>query len=181
MNSTAIGLIETLGLVGAIEALDACLKAANVELIKKENTTGGLVTIMIRGDVAAVQAAIDAGSAAASRVGTVISAHVIPRLSEEVFRILDEVAIIEAPLKVQKEMIKQMIQEQVVNEVSPKEVIETESYVGYKGDDLNQHKVTELRHIARELNITTIDRQKIKYANKTELIEGILNHLKGGE
>ena len=75
----ALGLIETKGLVGAIEAADAGLKAANVELLGSERADAGLVTVMFGGDVAAVRAACDAGAAAAERVGQLIGVHVIPR------------------------------------------------------------------------------------------------------
>jgi ethanolamine utilization protein EutM len=75
----ALGLIETRGLVGAIEAADAMVKAANVELIGSEKIGSGLVTVMVRGDVGAVKAATDAGAQAARRVGEVVSVHVIPR------------------------------------------------------------------------------------------------------
>ena len=75
----ALGMVETKGLVGAIEAADAMVKAANVQLVGKEQVGGGLVTVMVRGDVGAVKAATDAGAAAAKRVGEVVSIHVIPR------------------------------------------------------------------------------------------------------
>ncbi|MDO8298741.1 ethanolamine utilization microcompartment protein EutM [Lacisediminimonas sp.] len=75
----ALGLVETRGLVGSIEAADAMVKAANVVLIGKEQIGGGYVTIMVRGDVGAVKAATDAGAAAAQRVGELVSVHVIPR------------------------------------------------------------------------------------------------------
>jgi ethanolamine utilization protein EutM len=75
----AIGMIETRGLVPAIEAADAMVKAANVELIAKEQSGGGLVAVIVRGDVGAVQAATDAGGLAANRVGEVTAIHVIPR------------------------------------------------------------------------------------------------------
>ncbi len=79
----ALGLIETRGLVGAIEAADAMVKAANVTLIGSEKIGSGLVTVMVRGDVGAVKAATDAGAAAARRVGEVVSVHVIPRPHSE--------------------------------------------------------------------------------------------------
>lgn len=85
----ALGMIETKGLVAAIEAADAMVKAANVSLQCKEHVGGGLVTVMVRGDVGAVKAATDAGAAAAERVGTLISVHVIPRPHGEVEEILD--------------------------------------------------------------------------------------------
>jgi ethanolamine utilization protein EutM len=84
----ALGLIETKGLVGAIEAADAMVKAANVRLIGREQVGGGLVTVMVRGDVGAVKAATDAGAAAAGKVGEVVSVHVIPRPHEDVEGIL---------------------------------------------------------------------------------------------
>lgn len=79
MTQDALGMIETRGLVGSIEAADAMVKAANVSLVGQRLIGGGLVTVMVRGDVGAVKAAVDAGSAAAARVGDVLSTHVIPR------------------------------------------------------------------------------------------------------
>ena len=87
----ALGMIETRGLVASIEAADAMVKAANVTLQCKEHVGGGLVTIMVRGDVGAVKAATDAGAAAAERVGTLISVHVIPRPHEELEEILGHI------------------------------------------------------------------------------------------
>ena len=84
----ALGMIETKGLVGSIEAADAMVKAANVTLMGKENIGGGLVTVLVRGDVGAVKAATDAGAAAAQRVGELLSVHVIPRPHTEVESIL---------------------------------------------------------------------------------------------
>ncbi|MFL0365149.1 BMC domain-containing protein [Bacillus sp. PK3_68] len=77
--SNALGMIETKGLVGAIEAADAMTKAANVTLIGYEKIGSGLITVMVRGDVGAVKAAVDAGAAASEKVGEVVSVHVIPR------------------------------------------------------------------------------------------------------
>lgn len=88
MNSEALGMIETKGLVSSIEAADAMVKAANVTLIGKEFVGGGLVTVLVRGDVGAVKAATDAGAAAAQQVGELISVHVIPRPHSEVETIL---------------------------------------------------------------------------------------------
>ena len=87
-NTNALGMVETRGLVGAIEAADAMVKAANVQLVGKEQVGGGLVTVMVRGDVGAVKAATDAGAAAAEKVGELISVHVIPRPHAEVDHIL---------------------------------------------------------------------------------------------
>ncbi len=86
----ALGMVETKGLVGAIEAADAMVKAANVKLIGSEYIGGGFVTVMVRGDVGAVKAATDAGAAAAKRVGELVSVHVIPRPHGDVETILPQ-------------------------------------------------------------------------------------------
>ena len=88
MQKEALGMIETKGLVGAIEAADAMVKSANVTLIGYEKIGSGLVTVMVRGDVGAVKAATDAGAAAAEKVGELISVHVIARPHSEVDAIL---------------------------------------------------------------------------------------------
>ncbi len=87
----ALGMIETRGLVASIEAADAMVKAANVTLIGKVHVGGGLVTVMVRGDVGAVKAATDAGATAASNVGELVSVHVIPRPHNEVEPILPHI------------------------------------------------------------------------------------------
>lgn len=88
MSQEALGMIETKGLVGAIEAADAMVKAANVTLVGRELVGAGIVTVMVRGDVGAVKAATEAGAEAAQRVGTLLSVHVIPRPNGEVDGIL---------------------------------------------------------------------------------------------
>lgn len=88
MKYDALGMIETKGLVASIEAADAMVKAANVTLIGKEKVGGGLITVLVRGDVGAVKAATDAGAAAAQRIGELVSVHVIPRPHGEVETIL---------------------------------------------------------------------------------------------
>lgn len=89
-SSQALGMIETRGLVASIEAADAMVKAANVTLIGKVHVGGGLVSVMVRGDTGAVKAAVDAGGAAAGRVGELVSVHVIPRPHNEVEYILPQ-------------------------------------------------------------------------------------------
>ena len=88
MASEALGMVETRGLIGSVEAADAMVKAANVVLVGKEYIGQGYVTVLVRGDVGAVKAATDAGAAAARRVGELVSVHVIPRPHAEVERIL---------------------------------------------------------------------------------------------
>ena len=91
MELKALGMIETRGLVASIEAADAMLKAANVVMVGTEKIGSGLVSIMVRGDVAAVKAAVEAGSATAAKLGEVVAVHVIPRPHAEVEKILPEV------------------------------------------------------------------------------------------
>ncbi|MBK6798676.1 MAG: BMC domain-containing protein [Acidobacteria bacterium] len=90
MNMEALGMVETKGFVGAVEAADAMVKAANVQLVGKEYIGAGYVTVFVRGDVGAVKAATDAGAAAARRVGELVSVHVIPRPHIEVERIVPQ-------------------------------------------------------------------------------------------
>ena len=91
MVQQALGMVETRGLVAAIEAADAMLKAANVELVGTEKIGSGLVSVMVRGDVGAVKSAVESGSAAASRLGEVIATHVIPRPHADVEKILPKI------------------------------------------------------------------------------------------
>ena len=90
-EGTALGMVETKGLVGAIEAADSMVKAASVHLVGKVHVGGGIVTVLVRGDVGAVKAATDAGAAAAERVGELLSVHVIPRPHNELESILPKV------------------------------------------------------------------------------------------
>ena len=92
MVSEALGMVETKGLVGAIEAADAMVKAANVSLVGYEKIGSGLVTVMVRGDVGATKAAVEAGSAAAAVVGTVVSTHVIPRPHNDTEKIIPTIS-----------------------------------------------------------------------------------------
>ena len=89
----ALGLIETVGLVAAIQAADAMTKAANVTLVTRQQPGGGLISIVVQGDVGAVKAAVDAGAAAASQIGKVVSAHVIPRPHDELANFLERAPV----------------------------------------------------------------------------------------
>ena len=88
MSQDALGLIETKGLIGSIEAADAMVKAANVTLVGRESIGGGYVTVVITGDVGAVKAAIDAGATAAKKIGELVSVHLIPRPHDDVQKLL---------------------------------------------------------------------------------------------
>jgi len=89
MVGQALGLIETLGLVAATQAADAMVKAANVTIVTRQQPGGGLIAILVQGDVGAVKAAVDAGAAAARQIGKVVSAHVIPRPHDELADFLE--------------------------------------------------------------------------------------------
>ena len=91
MEKQALGMVETKGLIGSIEAADAMVKAANVTLEGTEKIGSGLVTVMVRGDVGAVKAAVESGSAAASRLGELVATHVIPRPHTDVEKILPSI------------------------------------------------------------------------------------------
>ena len=90
MEKQALGMVETRGFVGAVEAADAMVKAANVTLLGKETVGAGLVTVLVRGDVGAVKAAVDAGGSAAKRVGELVSVHVIARPHDDVEGIIPQ-------------------------------------------------------------------------------------------
>lgn len=199
----ALGMIETRGLVAAIEAADAMVKAANVTLTAKEQIGGGLVTVMVRGDVGAVKAATDAGAAAAERVGELVSVHVIARPHSELEEILIPSDSVSSPQNSSESQLSEQEHtgnEQVsVNEspeetsniveakVAEKSLLEIEqSAEGETGvedvpisleklsiEDLSNMKVTSLRSVARQLSLNNMTRKEIRFANKDNLIKAI--------
>lgn len=159
MKSQALGMIETYGYIGAIEAADVCVKAASVELMGCEFIRGGLVTIHIRGDVASVKAAIDAAETAVVKIGELISTHVIPRPSSDVEKILPNLDP-DPDLDPENEKTEE--------QVPPSKTRE----------ELENIKTVELRTLARELDDEyeepfPIDRGEIRSSRKKELIEAI--------
>lgn len=120
----ALGLIETKGLIGAIEAADAMTKAADVKLISKEYVTGALVIIKVMGETAAVKASVDAGSAAAQRIGELVSAHVIPRPDDQIDLLLFENEISETDDRktVKKTVITESSVPELKEEIKPEKV-----------------------------------------------------------
>jgi len=150
MNS-ALGLIETKGLVGAIEAADAMVKAANVKIIDKEKVTGGLIIIKVMGETAAVKASVDAGSVAAQRVGELVSAHVIPRPD-------DQLDVLLFDKKVENKEINE------VKKVAPKKVItpvKTESVIKPKVRE-KISKIKVKKEVSKNEKIKSSVTQKIK-------------------
>ncbi|GBD87776.1 ethanolamine utilization protein EutM precursor [bacterium BMS3Abin03] len=118
----ALGLIETRGLVASIEAADAMLKASKVHLIGKERAKAGLITIMVTGDVAAVKASVDAGAAAAQRVGELVSVHIIPRPDDQLSGILPNEEEKKEPVKKPSRKTKTQPEERII-EAEPEEEI----------------------------------------------------------
>ncbi len=179
----ALGLIETKGLIGAIEAADAMLKAANVKLVSKEKITAALVTVKIIGETAAVKSAVDAGAAAAQRVGQLVSAHVIPRPDDQIESLIyfpsitteiqpEENVKKEKPVKekiVVKEVEEEKIEEESLFDESEKEETETvpikrrgrprlektESQVSSRLDSLRKEALKEIRKVEVEKPLTS--------------------------
>ncbi len=163
MSEKALGLIETRGLIPAIEAADISLKTANVTVDGLVNVGAGLVAITMRGDVSSVQAAVEAGADAARRQGTVISTTVIARTAEGLDRVIDSKFVHGGNCK------KKMEREPG----SPIEAIEQS--VPAK-EQLDQMSVMQLRSLAREFDDFPMSREKIRSARKRDLIENILKY-----
>ncbi|MBK7868026.1 MAG: BMC domain-containing protein [Ignavibacteriales bacterium] len=187
----ALGLVETRGLVGAIEAADAMCKAANVKLIGWEKTNPALITVQIIGETGAVKTAVEAGAAAASRVGELVSTHVIPRPDLQLDKILSitseeedktsptqeiekkpvEITFGPEPV-VQKALDLEVIPLTLKPEVTPvtpvKKVAKTRSVIDPQLMDM---KVTDLRTLARATQDFPIKGRDISKANKVELLK----------
>lgn len=187
----ALGMIETRGLVASIEAADAMVKAASVTLISKTHVGGGLVTVMVEGDVGAVKAATDAGAAAAERVGELISVHVIPRPAADVAHILDRRPE-PKPEPEPEPPAPEPEPEPEVPETEPEEAAHTEEMKEEQPEEVNAEKmdlseltpealgkmtVAKLRIVARELGTTGMSRRDIRFAKKEDLIERITKAL----
>ena len=169
----ALGMIEVYGYLTAVEALDSALKAANVSRLGVEKVRGGLVTVLVEGDVGAVKAALDASAAAAERVGTVISVHVIPRPADDVTRMLkggkepeeptppepEKPSEPEAPAEPEPEAAKAEEGEKAPQDVTVEE--------------MQTMGVDALRRLARALEIKNMTRAEIRFAKKQELIQKI--------
>ena len=194
----ALGMIETRGLVAAIEAADAMVKAANVTLTNKEHVGGGLVTVMVRGDVGAVKAATDAGAAAAERVGELVSVHVIARPHGELEEILgpeapaaqpdhpgspeqpvQETAKEEPDPAAEPEQEEPAPQEpEAVEEAPTEEALEAApAPEDYSPETLANMTVVKLRSVARTLNVDNMTRKEIRFANKEDLVRSITEFL----
>jgi microcompartment protein CcmL/EutN len=196
MIDYALGLVETKGLVAAIEAADTMVKTANVKLIGKEITKAALVTIKITGDTAAVRSAVEAGAAAAQRVGELVSKHVIPRPGEG----LEALIFAEAVQESTTPSVEPAAEESSAPSRSestaepepeveePEEEVQEESYSMPEGlspeledyfKKLDALTVHELRRFARSVEGLSIYGRQISRANKKELIEKLMRAKKG--
>lgn len=191
----ALGMIETYGYLAAVEALDSALKAANVSLVNVEKVKGGLVTVLVEGDVGAVKAAMDASAAAAERVGNVVSVHVIPRPAQDVWSMLakrpDSPCPPPAgpapeetpdPKKPQTKASAGMTESQEELEPQAKEAggndgadaePQPEEQEIPSAEQLGKMTVVQLRTLARKLKIANMTPQEIRFAKKQELIHAI--------
>ena len=183
----ALGMIEVYGYLTAVEALDSALKAANVSRLGVEKVRGGLVTVLVEGDVGAVKAAMDASAAAAERVGTVISVHVIPRPADDVTRMLKGGNAPEEPTPPEPE---QPSEPEVPSEPETPAKPEPEAPAEPKSEPVKAEEpekalqdvtveemqtmgVDALRRLARALEIKNMTRAEIRFAKKQELIQKI--------
>lgn len=188
----ALGMIEVYGYLSAVEALDSALKAANVALHSITKVQGGLVTVMVVGDVGAVKAAMDASFAAAGRVGNVVSVHVIPRPAKGVFYMtnvkLEKQLSYEAEYSEKINVLKEAEEPQEAEEAEKLEDIQDirkikqEAFKSvFSKEELEQRTVEELRQIARSLHLESITKNEIKFAKKGLLIEAICKFNEGGD
>jgi len=177
---SALGMIETKGLVGAIEAADAMVKAANVVLVGKEHVGGGLVTVMVRGDVGAVKAATDAGAAAAARVGELISVHVIARPHEELEPILSgsDKTSVSGKTTEPEIIVKPAAKESVKTAALSKESGAKKKPIGVIAD-IESMSVVQLRKFARSIKGFPIEGREISKANRATLLGLIKKHYTG--
>ena len=175
----ALGMIEVYGYLTAVEALDSALKAANVSRLGVEKVRGGLVTVLVEGDVGAVKAAMDASAAAAERVGTVISVHVIPRPADDVTRMLKGGKEPEEPTPPEPEKLSEP---EISSEPDTLSEPESEAVKAEEGEKAPQDVTVEemqtmgvdaLRRLARALEIKNMTRAEIRFAKKQELIQKI--------
>ena len=185
----ALGMIEVKGRLGAVEALDASLKAANVSLVNMIKVGGGLTSVFVEGDVGAVKASVDAGAAAAERVSELISIHVIPRPDRSVREMLEREPV-EAVIEEEEEdltepeepaepapvvtMAEETAREEAVTEETViEETAEEEAVAEADEENLENHTVGDLRRIARATEGIKLSKQEIKFAKKDELIKAI--------
>lgn len=182
MTNKALGLIEVRGMLGAILAADAALKAANVKLLGNYSIRGGLTTVELLGDVAAVYSAVEAGVDSVKDMNLLISSHVIPRLDDQVERLLmkeyeDKNIDSEIDSEEEKEEENQSKEESTKEEskkIPEEDSTDEDSLELPEETELEEMKVVDLRSLAYKWNIDTLTKKEIKFANKTQLIHAFL-------
>lgn len=186
MKNKALGLIETYGYIGAIEAADTAVKAAYVELSAVEKVKGGLVTVQLLGDVGAVKAAVDAGVQKCKALGVYVSSHVIARPDSELYKIVPKLNSEEA------DKPKEIIAFEDENAKEDEKIEKADKIEKHEKADkletsepefkLPKHfytmKVVLLRNYVRKLDNFPIPNKKIKFANKQQLIDGLIEYYK---
>jgi len=207
MRKNAIGLIETQGLVAAVEALDTCLKAAQVDFAARWYPSGGLVCIIVSGDVGAVKAAVHAGKVAAEKIGEVVGVHVIPRPTDNTWDIVlpvkkyeqvcDNVKITQAKLEDEEnddleeddvseddkdddKISEDILEEATIQLKNMFQDTKTEALIEEE-KRLDQYGVRKLRKILRSLPAEDIDKSRISIMRKKELLEIIVDCILKGE
>jgi microcompartment protein CcmL/EutN len=185
MLEYALGLIETRGLVGSIEAADVMVKTANVHILGTEYIRNGLVTVEIIGEVAAVKAAVDAAAAAAARVGQVVSTHVIPRPAEDIESILKKIS--SAPVTKAEDAPgppsdtkKQPRARKATPKTETGDLFKPSTSDAEYGAQLETMTVPQLRTLARDVGGLGIAGREISRANKEQLISELMKKKAGG-
>lgn len=175
MKESTLGLIETYGFVGAVEALDSAAKAADIKLVDCEYVRGGIVTVLITGDVSAVKAAVEISAASVEKLGVLRNTHVIARACSEVLEMVHSSTVKsfkeESPIKITTEDEKK----ELVNLHNNKKKSSISTIKVFKTkEELEAAKVTELRTMARKMGIKSLTKKQIKYGRKEQLIDAIL-------
>lgn len=186
----ALGLIEVIGYVAAIEAADAAEKAADVALIGVEKVTGGIVTVKLVGDVAAVKAAVDAGALAADSIGTLRAAHVIPRLHQEAMILIEKQKIetsekIEAHVEPKSQEAESILTDELEQQVINQQIEDQEQEVVQQEAALDENSlmamnVVELKELIKSLSLP-MTTKKLKAAKKDELVSILLRFYMEGD
>ena len=161
MKNKALGLIETYGYIGAIEAADTAVKAAYVELSAVEKVKGGLVTVQLLGDVGAVKAAVDAGVQKCKALGVYVSSHVIARPDSELYKI-----------------VPKLNSDEAIETIKEADKLETSEQEFKLPKHFYTMKVVLLRNYVRKLDNFPIPNKKIKFATKQQLIDGLIEYYK---
>lgn len=173
----ALGMIEVYGRIGAIEALDAALKAANVRFVNMSKVGGGLTAVFVEGEVGAVKASVEAGGAAADRVSKLISVHVIPRPAEHIRSLTGELTLPETSV-LEKKVSEEKDDEKTEQTVEIKNTEEKTVLPSF--EDVQGYNVSKLRSLARSIEDFPMKRKDITFAKRDEIMEILKKYLERG-